>query len=151
VSRLQERTHYLAADGGRLCRDEARSVPVGRCGFDLTGTPTLWDSSMDDPIGAQLIAYNDHDIDGFVACYAEDTVVTSPDGTITTAGSAQMRAEYGTLFENWPDLRTEVQDQVHAGAWTVHEERVSRSGQALVVLVAYEVRDGKICRVIMLR
>lgn len=106
---------------------------------------------MDDPVAAQLSAYNNHDVDGFVACYAEDAVITAPDGTISMAGSAQIRAEYVKLFHNSPDLRAEVKAQVHAGTWTVHEEQVSRSGQALVVLVAYEVRDGQICRVILLR
>jgi hypothetical protein len=107
---------------------------------------------MDDPIGAQLIAYNDHDVERFVACYAEHAVITSPDGSVTMAGSAQMRAEYSTFFEASPDLRAEVRHQVHAGSWTVHEEHVSRSGQDVaVLLVAYEVRDGQIARVIVLR
>jgi hypothetical protein len=81
---------------------------------------------MDDPIGAQLTAYKNHDIDGFLACYAEDAVIMSPDGTTTLAGSAQMRAEYSTLFEKWPDLSAEVRDQVHADL-SRHRASVGRS------------------------
>ena len=103
-----------------------------------------------DPVQAQVDAYNARDIDAFVAAYAPDVVITDPSGTPMLGGHEAMRDQYGALFEGSPDLRAEILGRVSAGAWTVDQERVSRGEDTRDVLVAYEVVDGLISRVVML-
>jgi hypothetical protein len=61
-----------------------------------------------------------------------------------------MRDQYGALFEGSPDLRAEILGRVSAGGWTVDHERVSRGEETRELLVAYQVADGLISRVMML-
>lgn len=105
---------------------------------------------MDDPVQAQLDAYNSRDIDAFVAAYAEDVVIADPSGQVIMAGHETMYDQYGALFEGSPDLQAEVLDRMSAGPWTVDHERVSRADETREVIVAYEVADGLISRVVML-
>jgi hypothetical protein len=105
---------------------------------------------MHDPVERQLTAYNAHDLDAFVSCFAEDVVVASPDGSVQMAGHVQMRAQYATLFGH-RDVHAEVVTRVRAGDWVVDHERVTRPGMSLEVLVAYEVSGNRITRMITLR
>jgi hypothetical protein len=105
---------------------------------------------MDDPVQAQLDAYNARDIDAFVASYTEDVLITDADGQPLMGGHESMREQYGALFDASPDLRAEILGRVQAGPWTVDQERVSRGEETREVLVAYRVEGGLISRVVML-
>jgi hypothetical protein len=105
---------------------------------------------MDDPVQAQVDAYNARDIEAFVAAYAPDVVITDANGSPMLGGHDAMREQYGALFEGSPDLDAEILGRVSAGAWTVDQERVSRGDETRDVLVAYQVTDGLIARVVML-
>src|ERR1043165_3288910 len=99
---------------------------------------------MDDPVQAQVDAYNARDIDAFVASYAADVTITDATGRAIMSGTDTIREEYGALFESSPDLRAEILGRISAGAWTVDQERVSRGEETRDVLVAYQVADGLI-------
>jgi hypothetical protein len=105
---------------------------------------------MDDPVQAQVDAYNARDIDAFVAAYAPEVVITDSTGRAIMAGQESIREDYGALFEASPDLRAEILGRVSAGDWTVDHEQVSRGGETREVLVAYRVVGGLIERVVML-
>ena len=105
---------------------------------------------MEDPVQAQVDAYNARDIDAFVAAYHADVVITDASGRAIMSGQDTIREEYGALFEASPDLRAEILGRVSAGAWTVDHERVSRDGDTRELLVAYQVADGLITRVLLL-
>jgi hypothetical protein len=66
------------------------------------------------------------------------------------SGAETIREEYGALFESSPDLRAEILGRLSPEAWTVDQERVSRGEETRDVLVAYQVTDGLISRVVML-
>ena len=103
-----------------------------------------------DPVQAQVDAYNARDIDAFVARYADDIVITDAGGRPIMAGVGTIREEYGAMFAASPDLQAEILGRVSTGEWTVDHERVSRAGETREVLVAYQVADGRIARVLML-
>jgi hypothetical protein len=105
---------------------------------------------MHDPVQAQLDAYNARDIEAFVSAYADGVVITDAGGRPIMAGVDTMREEYGAMFESSPDLRAEILGRMTSGAWTVDHERVSRAGETREVMVAYQVIDGLIARVLML-
>ncbi len=106
---------------------------------------------MVDPIQAQVEAYNAHDVDAFVACFADDVVVADGAGMTVMSGVGALRTSYAAMFEAHPDLHAEIVSRVRAGDWTVDLERVSRSGSTIEVLVAYLVGENLIKRAIMLR
>jgi hypothetical protein len=103
-----------------------------------------------DPVQAQVDAYNARDIDAFVAPYADDVVITDASGRPIMAGVEPIREEYGAMFAASPDLQAEILGRISTGGWTVDHERVSRAGETREVLVAYQVADGQIARVLML-
>jgi hypothetical protein len=105
---------------------------------------------MEDPVQAQVDAYNARDIDAFVAAYSPEIVITDSSGRAIMSGHESIREEYGALFEASPDLRADILGRVQAGDWTVDHERVSRGREIREVLVAYRVVDGLISRVLML-
>jgi hypothetical protein len=103
-----------------------------------------------DPVQTQVDAYNARDIDAFAAAYHADVVITDASGRAIMSGQDSIREEYGALFEASPDLRAEILGRVCSGAWTVDQERVTRGDESRDVLVAYEVAEGLITRVVML-
>jgi hypothetical protein len=101
------------------------------------------------PVQQQLDAFNAHDLDGFIACYASDVVVRHGDGREILKGHDGMRGFYGP-FINDPKLHAEVVNRLHSGDWIVDEEHTVWTGGDVQALVAYEVRDGLIHTMVML-
>jgi hypothetical protein len=105
---------------------------------------------MEDPVQAQVDAYNARDIEAFTAAYDPNVVITDATGRAIMSGQETIREEYGALFEASPDLQAEIVARVSTGDWTVDHERVSRGGETRELLVAYQLADGLISRVVML-
>lgn len=78
-----------------------------------------------DSVERQAIAYNAHDLDGFVACYAETVVVEDADGHPVMTGREEMRQQYGGLFAGFPTLKAEIVSRMRVGSYVVDEERVT--------------------------
>jgi uncharacterized protein (TIGR02246 family) len=102
-----------------------------------------------DVVDQQIAAYNRRDIDGFVACYAEDAKVVQPDGSLLASGHDEIRARYGGLFEQSPDLRVEISGRIEVGAVVIDEERVTGftlpgMPTEIHAAVVYRVADGLI-------
>ena len=101
------------------------------------------------PVQRQLEAFNAHDLDGFVACYATDVVIRHGDGRELIRGHDGMRGFYGP-FINDPALHAEVANRLQSGDWVVDEEHTVWTDGRADALVAYEVRDGLIQTMVML-
>lgn len=106
---------------------------------------------MADPVQAQLDAYNAHDIERFLACYAPDAVIRHADGRVLMRGHDAIRQRYEGLFARHPDVTVDVPTRIRADNWVVDEEKVRLGDQDLHVAVGYEVRDGLIRSVVMMR
>jgi hypothetical protein len=78
-----------------------------------------------DPVEAQLAAYNAHDVDAFMRCYAPDCVIEDGAGARLLTGHAEMRTRYAALFENSPDLHCEIVSRVQIGDYVIDEERIT--------------------------
>ncbi len=105
---------------------------------------------MDDPAERQLAAYNAHDLDSFLSCFAETAVVAGPDGAAQMTGREEMRARYAPMFERG-EVHAELRNRVRAGTWVVDHEYVTSPGMAIEVLVAYDITGDHITRMITLR
>ena len=108
---------------------------------------------MSDAVERQVEAYNAHDLDAFVACYAESVVIEDAEGRVLMSGRDAMRDRYGRLFENLPNLHVEIPTRIRVGSYVVDEERVSGRPDGDIHAVAiYRLDDkGLIDRVRFLR
>ena len=111
---------------------------------------TAQDRSALDTVQAQLDAFNAHDLDAFVATYADDAVVTgvAPEPLV---GSAAIRAFYEPRLQN-PELACVIDTSVLFGSrWVVAQERVINAGVATETIATFDVVDGVISRASMLK
>lgn len=94
----------------------------------------------------QLEAYNAHDLDAFVACYAPDIrIFRMPSATPTLRGIEAFREHYREHRFNLPTLHAEVLGRMSMGNKVVDHERVTGLGeQPVEVIVVYEIEDGLI-------
>jgi hypothetical protein len=107
---------------------------------------------MNDPVQEQLDAYNAHDLERFLACYAPDVRIEDAEGRTTTSGLEAMRKQYGALFTARPDLHATVNARLRVGEFVVDDEEATYGGdsgapQTIRVLAVYRVRDGLIVHV----
>ena len=101
-------------------------------------------------VQAQLEAYNAHDIDAFVATYADDAQIFEHPAKLLAAGPAQLRERYTARFKE-PNLRAVVAKRIVMGNMVIDHARVTRTfpeGPGMLEAVAiYEVQSGKIAKV----
>ena len=108
---------------------------------------------MQDAVDRQVRAYNERDLEEFVACYSQDVVVEDGDGVVLLSGRAEMRERYGRLFSSAPDLHAEILTRIRVGSYVIDEERVTGrpDGDMHAVAIYRLDGDGLIDRVRFLR
>lgn len=96
-------------------------------------------------VQAQLDAYNNRDIEAFAANFAEDVSVYS----VMYAGREKLKASYGRMFANTPELHAELIKREVDGNTITDHERVTGIGPTGVIeaIAVYEVEHGLIQRV----
>ena len=101
-----------------------------------------------DVVQAQVDAYNAHDLDRFLACYAEDATIYDLSGERPVVhGRSAIRETYSFLESVPEDFRVDIIDRLVSNAIIVDRERFVGlpEGMELPDAVAvYEVRNGKI-------
>ena len=97
----------------------------------------------------QLEAYNAHDIDAFLATYSRDVELFTLGGERQSQGLEAMRARYGKMFKDVPQLHCDISRRIVQGNIVIdHEHLTGLPGGGTVDAIAiYEVRRGKIRRV----
>jgi hypothetical protein len=108
-----------------------------------------------DIIEEQLAAFNARDLERFVVCFTDDFELADAHGNVIAQRHAGIRAVYGQLFAQSPQLHVDVRNRIHAGDWTVDHEHVTGFVMAGFpeendVLVAHHVADGRINRSLFL-
>jgi uncharacterized protein (TIGR02246 family) len=94
-------------------------------------------------IQRQVETYNAHDVDGFVACFAEDAVLTElASGRVFAAGRDQIRAAYTATFARLPRAGVTITQRTAVGAVVVEVERIHADGTHAVAI--YRVHGGLI-------
>ena len=76
-------------------------------------------------VDRQLAAYNRRDIEEFVACYAAEAQIVQPDGSLLASGHDEIRARYGELFDQSPNLHAEIRNRIEVGSVVIDEEYVT--------------------------
>lgn len=115
-------------------------------------TPTPADPLGDEAaavVDRQNAAYNRHDIEAFLATYADSVSVEQLGDTLPVVGKPKLRESTQAWFAEAPGARTEVVERMVLGPFVVDRQRVTvGSGeQPLDAIGIYEVREGLIRRV----
>lgn len=106
-----------------------------------------------DVVQAQLDAYDNGDIEAFLATYAPDIAIFDHPSTLKLAGHEQMREVYSRLFASAPELKTHISQRISIGAFVIDHETVTGTADGVPrsVVAMYEVRDGLIANVWFVR
>ena len=104
-------------------------------------------SEVEAIVQKQLDAYNNRDIDAFMATYAKDIKLYNYPNKLRTDGSEQMRKSYEQWFKQTPDLRAFIQKRIVIGNKVIDEEQVTANGKIFNAVAIYEVENGLIKKV----
>ena len=121
-------------------------------GFLMAGTLHLAaaESSPEAVVQRQLEAYNAHDLEAFLATYAEEVELIDLPEKVFARGIAQMRERYAKAFAD-PTLHAEIVKRIVVGNTVVDHERVRRrfpeGSGTLEAIAIYAVENGKITKV----
>lgn len=99
----------------------------------------------------QLDAYNNRDLEGFLATYAENVQIYNYPNELSTEGIKAIRSSYGEFFEKTEDLHCEVKNRIHIGNIIIDEELITANGRTFKAVAIYEVVNERIERVTFLR
>jgi hypothetical protein len=103
-----------------------------------------------DVVDRQVAAYNAHDLESFLACYAADVTVRDGHGEVLLSGVEALRREYGDWFAAHPDVHGDVTGRLVSGAWVADQERITMADGVMDALVAYHLSEGLIDSVVLL-
>lgn len=101
----------------------------------------LW-GRAENAVERQVRAYNAHDLDEFVECYAETVVLEDANGDVLMNGRDEMRERYGRLFDAFPGLRADVVSRMCVGSYIVDEEHVTGRPEGDLHAIAVYRLDG---------
>lgn len=104
-------------------------------------------------VQAQLERYNAHDLDGFLACYADDVAIHDFPGEQRYAGKVAMRERYARILFEGSAVHAVVDQRIVEADMVFDHEIVTGHpllGEARLVAI-YRVRDGLIDAVWMAR
>lgn len=119
---------------------EITDVPQTKSGSPSTTTPEAI-------VQKQLDAYNNRDIDAFMATYSDDIKLYTYPNSLMTKDRAEMTATYARLFANTPDLKATIKNRIVLGNKVIDEEHVIMNGQQFKAVAIYEVENGLINKV----
>ena len=102
-----------------------------------------------DVVQRQVEAYNEHDLESFVASYSDVVeIFRMPSAAPAISGKRQLAEFYATQRFSIPDLKAEILDRIVSGNKVVDFERVHGLRADPVEMIAvYEIVDGLIRRI----
>lgn len=100
-------------------------------------------------VQTQLDAYNAHNIDAFIATYAEDAQLFEHPSKLLASGTAQLRDRYTVRFRD-PILHSEIAKRIVMGNTVIDHEKVRitfpEGTGTLEAVAIYEVKGQKIAK-----
>lgn len=106
--------------------------------------------TADHPVERQFVAYNQHELDDFVQCFASSVRVVSADGSVRAQGHDQLREAYRPVFDI-EGRRATILNRIVVGQCVVDHERVDdASGRSFEAIVSYRVCDDLIAEMTVL-
>jgi len=101
-------------------------------------------------VNRRMQAYNNHNIEDFMALYAEDfEVYTYPD-VLLGKGKAHLRSLFEPML-NQKSLQVEIHHQIVKDSFVINHETVTDGDSKTEYVSIYEVRNGLILSVRFVR
>ena len=116
-------------------------------------TTPLSAQQINDPVEAQLVAYNNRDIEAFLKPYCDTVKVYNFPDELSYKGKDKMREIYSKMFERTPDLYCNLVNRIRMGNTVIDQEEVTfEKGKPILNAVAiYKIVDDKIVEVRFIR
>jgi hypothetical protein len=101
----------------------------------------------------QLDAYNNRDIDAFVAPYSEKVKVFQFPDQLMYEGKEEMKNLYGRMFARTPDLHCKLLNRIIMGDTVIDHEEVTldKNQDPIYAIAVYKIREGKIVEVYFIK
>lgn len=99
----------------------------------------------------QVEAYNNRDIDAFLATYTKEVKVYTFPNTLNYEGREEMRKRYAPMFQKTKDLHCKIIKRIVNGSKVIDEELVTSNGNQFKAVAIYQVTNGKISSVTFLK
>lgn len=97
-----------------------------------------------DVVNERMEAHNAHDLERFLAVYADDIQIYDfPNTPLGTPGKDHLRKIFAPLFNNQA-VQTQISEQMVNGKFVVNRETVTRNGRVNEYISIYEVEGGLI-------
>jgi len=103
-------------------------------------------------VQAQVDAYNRHDLEGFLAFYTDDAQILDYPDRVLMSGKDAMRERYRMTLEP-AQLHASILHRIVFDRFVIDQERITgrADGEVVEAVVIYEIRDGRIVKVTLLR
>jgi hypothetical protein len=79
----------------------------------------------DHPVDEHVHAYNERDLERFVACFSVDCVIEDARGSVIARGHKDLRAHFGRVFNESPELNCQIVHRARVGDFVVDEEQIT--------------------------
>ena len=98
---------------------------------------------------AQLVAYNNRDIEAFLIPYSDSIEIYQYPNKLLSKGKESMRVEYAKMFQQTPNLHCNLVKRMVLGNTVIDEESVvfSKTAPPFKAIAIYTVQNNKIQRV----
>lgn len=113
---------------------------------NLATTEAAQSLSPEAIVDIQIAAYNQGDIEAFVATFAPDVKTYAYPNTLQISGIENLKKAYAGYFNAHPELHAEVVGKIIQNNFVIYREFVTGvvGGKDFYATAIYEVRDGKI-------
>lgn len=101
-------------------------------------------------MNTRMDAYNRHDLEAFLATYADDVQIFTFPTRRLGGGLDHMRRLFAPVFEAG-EVRVRIHHQIAKDSYVVNHETVTQGGKETEYVSVYEVRDGRIVSVRFIR
>jgi len=100
-------------------------------------------------VARQLEAYNRHDLDGFMACFAPDASMENGEGKLIAGDVVAIRERYRSRFEANPGLHSELLNRIEVGTYIIDDEHLTgfADGSNQHVVLVYRIENDLIASV----
>jgi hypothetical protein len=127
--------------------------PTDRRSAPATATPQEQPSAAERVVQLQFDAYNNHDLEAFVAAHAPDVRAYRFPDSLILEGRAALRERFGKLFTTAPQVHATVEARITQGDFVVWKETATGlpGGKTNTGIFVWEVHDGQISRIVAIR
>jgi imidazolonepropionase-like amidohydrolase len=115
---------------------------------NIIAADTLLATSPEILVQQQLNAYNNRDIDAFLAPYSDSVEIYEFPAKLLSKGKDKMRTDYAGMFRQTPELHCKLVNRVVQGNTVIDQESVTGFGpNAFKAIAIYKIAKGKIQQV----